>query len=457
LARSQGSGSLARPAALAVLAAGYLGVLAADWPGHLTYDSVIQLLDGRTGRYHLWHPPVMAWLMGLADAVARGAGLFMALNALLAFGSFAGLLFLRRRISWAAVAAAALIAASPLVLIYQGFVWKDVLFANATLAGFTALAFSVRLPRGLAALAIVKGFLLLTLAALVRQNGALVLPAGALAVYLAQVRAKGPRVRGRALAVAVTGLVAAGGLAVWATGALYARRVDDVGAGVQARYVQVYDVIGAATRDPFVSFAPFGPEGAAALRRATPLYTPQRIDPLTADAGFQAATENAPAVAKAWSDVLSRHTRAYLAHRLDVFRWMAAPPDVTRCAVAPVGLDGPPATLKALGLTPRLSARDRTMKAYAGLFYRTPVFSHVPYAVVALALAFVFLVRSREPADAVVGVMMAASLVFAASFLAIGLACDYRYLYVVDLTAMAGALYWAAGLGSRRGPPPSRR
>ena len=56
------------------------------------------------------------------------------------------------------------------------------------------------------------------------------------------------------------------------------------------------------------------------------------------------------------------------------------------------------------------------LRAYAAPFFRTPVFSHLPYAVVALVLAVVFLFRSREPADAVVGVMLAATLVFAQLF-----------------------------------------
>jgi hypothetical protein len=38
---------------------------------------------------------------------------------------------------------------------------------------------------------------------------------------------------------------------------------------------------------------------------------------------------------------------------------------------------------------------------------------------------------------------MASSLGFSASFFIISVACDYRYLYVQDLTAMAGVLYLA--------------
>src|SRR6202000_2161818 len=36
-------------------------MLALNAPGQLSYDSVTQLADGRTGHYNSWHPPLMAW------------------------------------------------------------------------------------------------------------------------------------------------------------------------------------------------------------------------------------------------------------------------------------------------------------------------------------------------------------------------------------------------------------
>ena len=39
-------------------------MLAITAPGYLSYDSVSQLGDARSGFYNSWHPPVMAWLLG---------------------------------------------------------------------------------------------------------------------------------------------------------------------------------------------------------------------------------------------------------------------------------------------------------------------------------------------------------------------------------------------------------
>ena len=41
----------------AIVIAGFGFSAAINWPGHLSYDSVIQLLEGRTGVYANWHPP----------------------------------------------------------------------------------------------------------------------------------------------------------------------------------------------------------------------------------------------------------------------------------------------------------------------------------------------------------------------------------------------------------------
>ena len=42
---------VAELATAAIIVAGAAVTLALDWPGHLSYDSVIQLLEGRTGVY----------------------------------------------------------------------------------------------------------------------------------------------------------------------------------------------------------------------------------------------------------------------------------------------------------------------------------------------------------------------------------------------------------------------
>jgi hypothetical protein len=144
-----------------------------------------------------------------------------------------------------------------------------------------------------------------------------------------------------------------------------------------------------------------------------------------------------------WLELVRRHPAAYLALRAELFRWVFAAPDAWRCHPYHVGQDGDPADMAALGMRPRFDRRDAMLNRYAKAFVGTPVFAHPVFALVALA-ALILLLRRRRPADLAMAGLLAAALLFALSFFAISIACDYRYLYVLDLSAIAAALYLLA-------------
>ena len=63
--------------AAAILVFGLGAMLALNAPGHLSYDSLTQLADGRAGHYNSWHPPLMAFLLGVFDSLVPGTFLFL--------------------------------------------------------------------------------------------------------------------------------------------------------------------------------------------------------------------------------------------------------------------------------------------------------------------------------------------------------------------------------------------
>ncbi len=128
--------------------------------------------------------------------------------------------------------------------------------------------------------------------------------------------------------------------------------------------------------------------------------------------------------------------------RWAAFRWVFLTPDIAACVPYYFGVDGPPETMKALGYHRRWDSRDQALEDYARHFLGTPVLSHGFYALIAV-LALILLLVRRTPADLAVAGMLAASLAFAASFFVIAIACDYRYLYALDLAAMAALFYLA--------------
>jgi hypothetical protein len=436
-------------AAAIMLALGFAICLALNWPGQLSYDSVAQLHDGRTGHYNAWHPPVMAWLLGLADAALPGTGLFILFDAMLLFGSMLSLLWLRPGTSWLAAAAAAACVALPQFVLYQGIVWKDVLFADSAVAGFLVLAHAgVRWRRaGVRWGLIGAAFLLFALAALARQNGAVGLAFGGPALAAIAVR-NGTRPRD-ALVCGAGALMAAGFIVLAASLALAERSGGGSGPLGQFRLLQFYDLIGVVKADPALSLDTIARANSDLNKLirsdGVRLYTPARNDTLYGAPELldEFASTPSAAVGSQWWDVLLHHPFDYLGVRARVFSWVFLTPDPVGCDDWYAGVTGQPQMLRDLGLHRRYRAQDRVLGNYAGLFVGTPVFSHATYAFLDIVL-LVFLFWRRRPPDFAIVSMLLGALAFAATFFVISLACDYRYLLFLDLAAVAGLFYCAA-------------
>lgn len=442
----------ARLAYCAVLALGAAAMLALSFPGHLTYDSVTQLAEGRANAQQSWGPAIYAWVLGQSDRAGGGTGAYLIASAALLLAALGSLPWLRSRTSWAGALVAAFAASSPALVLYQGIVWKDVLFANCTVAGFVALAHAVRARGVLRWSLLALAALALALACLVRQNGLIVVAVAALTVGLLV------RKRGLAQAVlAAVGSFAAVFLLAQAIDAAIQPPNADPGkrADTGLRILLHYDILGAVARDPSLPLSHIDAANPAAddliRAKARLAYSPERVDQLEQHPDVRRSfwRTPAPAIRAQWLEIATRHPGTYLAHRLDVFRWVFLTPELERCLPVAAGVEGVPAQLEALGLAPGQDANDRRLVAWALKFAGTPAYSHLAWAMVAGVLMAVFLVRGA-PADVVMAGMLAAGLAVAASYFGISIACDYRYLYVLDLTAIAGLLYFALDPRLRR-------
>jgi len=440
---------LPRIAAAAIIVIGAAASLWLNRPGHFSYDSVVQLAEGRTGIYTGEHPLVMSWLLGLADRAASGAALFVIFDTGLIFGALLSLVLIARRVSWLAAAIAGVCVLFPQLVVYPAIVWKDVLFAAAATAGFAALAAAaamwtrVRVRCSLLAAALA----LLTLAALSRQNGAVVLPFAAIAVgWIAAAAGEGAK---RRALMQGAGFLAVGAALVAAISAALALRLEAPGATQQAwTALQTYDIVAAVVRDPGVELAALKARAPAletlVRTQGVAAYSPIRVDSL--EPMFERMDATAPApIAAQWRQLIARNPLLYLRVRAAAFRWVLLTPEPAACGLVFTGVDGPPEEMAAAGLRPRKSAMDHSVADYALAFASKPAFSHAAYGATGLVLLFVLL-RRRRPPDIAVAAMLGSALAFAASFAVISIACDYRYLYDLDLSVIAAALYLAGGL-----------
>lgn len=437
-----------------VLVIGVAGLLRYNLPGHLSWDSVSALHEGRFHVRETWNPAIFGWLLGVLDAISPNAVAFVPLSCALLFGGWLGLLAIRPRASWLAPLVAAGVVLLPQAAIYPAIYWKDVLFAETSLAGFVILAWSARdgLPRT-PWLALLAAAALFAAAGLFRQNGLVFALFAALALAVVgwpQGRWRSlARAAGWLVAVAVVTLVFSAVLRPQGPGA-----PDSAGAkGV--RLLQTYDVmasIALAPGRPLPTIDKAEPEAAATLRtRGAKAYSPERIDSLSADPKIDEAFDAIPRsqFQAEWVRLVTHDPGLYLRARLAAFRQVFATPIIDHCLPIEVGVEGPPQILKSLNMASRSDRRDQRLYNYTTWFLDTPAMSHVAYAVLALAAAAVLLMR-RRPADLVMAAMLLAALAFTASFFLISIACDYRYLYALDISALTGVLYLALDPRLRR-------
>ncbi|HTT85327.1 MAG TPA: hypothetical protein VMF67_17760 [Rhizomicrobium sp.] len=444
---NRATGTWPRRVTGAILVAAWIATVVISWPGHLSYDSIIQLHDGRMGFYHSWHPPVMAWLLGVGDAVWPGAGLFMLLDTALFFGALLSLVWTVPRVSWAAAVVAALVALLPQTVLYQTIVWKDVLFADAAVAGFACLAqAALAWPNARARMAWIGGALaLFILATLTRQNGLIVLFLGGLALGLTAWR-QGDRPAG--LRYAGSALAGAVAISLTLSFALSLRSDGGEGPRAQLKLLRLYDVVGAVAAHPSLPLDRLDvddPELERLIRSdGVRLYTPERNDTLVGSQALQNELADAEPqwLAAQWYDLMRRHPWLYLKTRATVFAQVLFTPDIAGCRPVFVGIEGPAGEMGDLNIAPRKDARDLALQAYARAFTNTPVFSHALYVLLAVA-GIVMLLRRRALGDEAIVSMLIAALLFTASFFVISIACDYRYLYFLDLAAIVAVFYLA--------------
>ncbi|MBI1198277.1 MAG: hypothetical protein GC203_10480 [Phenylobacterium sp.] len=453
-----GAAGLARWAYWAVLLAGLALMLRLNLPGHLSVDSVLALREGRLHVRDTWNPAIYSWLLGVFDGLRPGTALAVVASGLLLFGAWAAMAFLRPRTSWLAPILAVGAIALPQVAIYPGIVWKDVWFAESAIAGFVVLALSLGSAVPAARWAgLALAALLLAAAGLLRQNGLILAPAAALAIAWAA----WPRGGRRALALAAVWLAAVAALTLALSVAAKPQGMGppDPAGAKGLRILETYDVVGAAAHGglPLARIDRVSPELDDQIRAAAPAdYSPERVDTLGGDPRLDRALGKVPGeVMRAeWLDLVLHHPETYLAVRAEVFRWVFATPVIDRCLPVHVGIAGPPAALADLKMQPRRSRDDIRLYNYVTWFLDTPAYSHVAYAAVALAVGLVLLWR-REPADLAMAGLMAGALGFTASFFVISIACDYRYLYFLDMAAVTGVIYLA--LDPRLSRPKARR
>ena len=438
--------------AVALVIGFWVVTLALNAPGHLSTDSLMTLNEGRSLVFAGATPALMPLLMGFFDRIVPGTALYLAFTTSLFFGSVLLFVLTAPRLTIFAILILAALLLSPLSLLYQGIVWKDVLFANLSLFSFALLFVaqdSQPRPRvALYAAALVSA----AAAAHARQNGFIVVICVALGVLIAtnfnrRSRMRQLRLLGAAVLIAGITTVVFGGLQD-----LTLRLVAHGGPSNTLNWgiwvVGRYDIAGmlanhAARTD---ALKKHGVDVEKARADAIRHYGADRLEWLDRATEFSAEMGKVPwptGLRSAWIRLAWDNPTAYLAHRADVMRWLVWPPDIYKCMPAWVGVEGPPELLAKLGLTPQQRPADLALYAQVQALAQTPLFRHGYYL---LAASCFLVVLGAYPTvhRATIMLLLVSAIGFALSFALIGVSCDFRYMYLLPLAFWLAVVIWLA-------------
>jgi hypothetical protein len=423
---------------------GWLIAMAISFPGHASYDTLYALREGRLWQFSGLQPPIVSVLLGAFDRALPGTALYQLFVQALLYVPL--LMFMSGRpVSLASSVFLAFLTLSPVTILYEGIVWKDVLFANATSGAclLAALPLGRWAPAYERVLAYLGASALFLLACLTRANG-IVVPLLLVPAVLSQ---QLPSLRWRGAlgcaALAVTSLVFTTALIN------HALVGENASLRVALRTTFVFDIAGIAASNPDAAaseLAHFGIDGQAVAAEAKSTYTPQRWDPLMRTPIIGAKLLYSPQLLEAWSAAIMASPIAYVRHRLSHFLWTIAPPDPLACLPMVTGV-APAGKLNAeVGLQPGRSAGDQRLWDLAQPLFGTPLFKHWIYLSIGIVLGGIGLLRRFFSSLGVVAAAVAWSAVlFGTSWAVVGLACDFRYLFLLELAVPLSALLISMG------------
>jgi len=416
----------------AMIAAGFALTLYVFYPGVMTYDARFVFEYATKGTMEDWQSPAMILLWRWINPVAPGpASMFLLMVKLywLAFGLLA--YTLARHSFWLAVVLL-MLALSPPAFVFQGIIWRDVLFANAWLLAAVlsfAAAGSNAILR-LLAQAIALG--LLVLGVLLRPNALIAAPILAVAIAWPM------RFSWKRAAIFYVPI----GVALFALmqliyyGALGATRQHPL------QSIMVFDLGGISYFTEQNQFPVEWTETEAALLTKD-CYQPNqwdiywRLEPcdfvmhkLEGDKLF-----GTPAITGAWLRAVVKHPVAYLQHR-GAFMW-------NFLAYANLTLwtdDVYDPSKKVFADRPAFNA----LVAIHDLLKPTPLFRAGTWLILCVAVcAFAWRRRDKPAGTFAIGVCGSGA-VYVATFFAVGVASDFRYAYWAVLASITGAVVAAA-------------
>jgi hypothetical protein len=412
--------------------------IAAHSPGHVSMDTSIQLYEAATNKSISWNPPFMSALMGwLGGGAVATAGLVW-LNTVLIYGAY--VITARAmgqfregssaaRISIWRVVVAGMLILNPVIAMYVGIVWKDVLFAAFLTAsaafGISACVGSHR-ERWIAGLI---SILLLAPALLIRQQGIFMTP---LLLFVPVLALSSTLRHPRRIALAAILIFVAAVLAFGSMANSKIKGNEGRSSSQGFRSIMVFDMIGIVNFSKRSAEEFSFPISEAQLLAVRSVYQPSRIDYIARNSLAEGWLSTLPQgeLKQAWWLLVKQNPKAYIRHKLTAYATLLGLRGIEATQPVHIGVDGNVEYLKAASMTPGVDARDQFAYQISSIFFSWPIYRHA-FWLVALGACAVALARTRLPRRLKwIGVVIAlATLLFFLSYLPTAISSDFRYLF----------------------------
>lgn len=409
-----------------------IAVIALHVPGQMSMDTSVQLYEAKTGVSISWNPPAMSALLRWFGGGRQATTIFVCLCTLLSYGAMAAISLMAVEArddadgayiaSWR-VGLALLLMLNPLIAIYSGIVWKDVLFAALLAAGaaFGTAAIVYRNKRR--AVAALLCCAVLSFALLVRQQGIFMAPL----LLLLPLSVLSWRARGLLVAL----FLCLSFLLSQMVGETI-RNAEDRSSAVGLRSIMIFDIAGILAREPAVPEGlaePVPPQVFDALHAT---YDAARIDTLGGAPSVQQWFRSiGPAgIRRVWGSLILHHPQSYLAHRATSYATLLGLRGIGKTLPVHVGIEGNPAYFAAVGLQEGRNSRSLLILEIASAVMGWPIYRHAFWLALAAAAAMALVYVELPP-----GLRRGAKIILSGvalmyiSFLPTTIASDFRYLY----------------------------
>ncbi|KTB56237.1 hypothetical protein AO066_04460 [Pseudomonas fluorescens] len=430
-------------------------------PGQMSMDTSIQLYEAAIGQSVSWGPPFMSALLRWMGGGELSAALFVMINAVLLYGAFAvvALTMLQIRAAqglndiptWRVVIAF-LVIMNPIVFIYVGIVWKDVLFASLlTAACACAIAATIGSPLrrycciGLSIVLLGAGYQ-------ARQQGVFMAPILLLSLMFALYSFRPTKkVLGASVIIVLFVTVV---MSIQHQVASSVKGAGDRASSVGFRSIIQFDLAGIISNSklpPGELALPVTQEQLSAIKSA---YDPARIDFLDLNPVVRVWLASIPSetLRDEWWGMVKQNPGAYLEHRIMTYATLLGLRGLNGTLPVTVGVEGNPEYLTAVHVRPGTTPRAQVVYDMAVSFFSWPIYRHA-FWMSALVVIVAVGVRkiSRGPVKAIGGVIALATVLMYGSFLPTSIASDFRYLFATIPLVMVLGLILLFGVGEKSG------